>query len=301
MIDELKSFMAVVEEASLTRAAQKLCVTQSTISKRIQRLEEALGAQLFDRDSKPPRPTALAHRVQEHAAPLLLAFERLMHVTSEDGDPTGRLRFGLPQGIADIVLFDALTTMRDAFPDLHVTLRADWSPNLVRLLMASELDVAAVMTPRNAPPLEGHANRYVAALELVVVQSRERPLVPANATFAKITGQEWILNPEGCGYRAALENAVEAAGFSLNVRADTYGSEMQLQLIASGLGLGLVPKPVLEHSAWNQRLEVVNVTRFAPRLNIWLVAPQNLGNLKRAVDYLGDRLVASFESRQSPQ
>ncbi|SAK61169.1 LysR family transcriptional regulator [Caballeronia glebae] len=89
MIEELKSFVTVVEEASLTRAAQKLFVTQSAVSKRIQRLEDVLGAQLLDRNSKPPRATALAHRIHEHAVPLLAAFnpstitsvERLDHGT----------------------------------------------------------------------------------------------------------------------------------------------------------------------------------------------------------------------------
>jgi DNA-binding transcriptional LysR family regulator len=295
MIDELKSFVAVVEEASLTRAAQKLCVTQSAVSKRIQRLEEVLGAQLLDRNSKPPRATALAHRVHEHAVPLLAAFDRLMSVSREEGDPSGRLRFGLPQGIADIILFDALTTMRDTFPTLDVTLRSDWSPSLLRLLDRGELDVAAIMTPANTPMSEGYARRYVASLELAVVQSSERPLVSNRTTLAGIAGSEWILNPEGCGYRAALRHAVEAAGLVLNVRADTLGSEMQLQLIASGLGLGLVPKSVLAHSVWKRRLDVVKVARFAPTLDVWLLFPHHPGNLMRAIACLGDTMEASFK------
>ncbi|HWT39283.1 MAG TPA: LysR family transcriptional regulator [Paraburkholderia sp.] len=294
MIDELKSFVAVVDEASLTRAAQKLCVTQSAVSKRIQRLEEVLGAQLLDRNSKPPRATALAHRVHEHAVPLLAAFDRLMNVSREEGDPSGRLRFGLPQGIADIILFDALTAMRDTFPALDIALRSDWTPNLLRLLDRGELDVAAIMTPKGRS-LEGdYAHRHVASLEVVVVQSSERPLVSSRATLAAVAREEWILNPQGCGYRAALQHAVEAAGFPLKVRADTHGNEMQLQLIASGLGLGLVPKSILAQSVWNQRLEVVKVARFAPKLDVSLVFPHHPGNLKRAIACLGDTMEASF-------
>jgi DNA-binding transcriptional LysR family regulator len=294
MIDELKSFVTVVDEASLTRAAQKLCVTQSAISKRIQRLEEVLGAQLLDRNSKPPRATALAHRVHEHAVPLLAAFDRLMDVAREEGDPSGRLRFGLPQGIADIILFDALTAMRDTFPALDITLRSDWTPDLLRLLDRGELDVAAIMTPKGRPLTEDYAYRHVASLEVVVVQSSERPLVSGRATVAAVAEKEWILNPQGCGYRAALQHAVEAAGFPLKVRADTHGNEMQLQLIASGLGLGLVPRSVLAQSVWNQRLEVVKVARFAPKLDVSLVFPAHPGNLKRAIACLGDTMAASF-------
>ncbi|SPB18588.1 LysR family transcriptional regulator [Caballeronia novacaledonica] len=296
MIDELKSFVAVVEETSLTRAAQKLCVTQSAISKRMQRLEDVLGAPLLDRNSKPPRATALAHRIHEHAVPLLASFDRLMNVAREDGDPSGRLRFGLPQGIADIVLFDALTALKDAFPALEVTLKSDWSPCLLRLLDAGGLDAAAILSPKGRQPAEAYAGQHVATMELVVVQSKRRPLVSNRATLPAIADGGWILNPEGCGYRAALQHAIQAAGYALRVKADTHGSEMQLQLIASGLGLGLVPRSVLAHSVWQRRLEVVKVARFAPQLDVWLLHAPHLGNLSRAIAHLGDTMKSSFRS-----
>ncbi|SOE87572.1 DNA-binding transcriptional regulator, LysR family [Burkholderia sp. YR290] len=296
MIDELRSFVAVVEAESLTGAARKLCVTQSAVSKRIQRLEQVLEARLLDRNSKPPRITALAHRIHERAVPLLASFDRLMHIAREEGDPSGALRFGLPHGIADIILFDALTAMKDTFPALDVTLRTDWTPGLLQLLNGGNLDAAALMTPKGRPP-EGYLHRFLTAVEVVVVQSSERPLVSRHAPLSAIAGSEWILNPEGCGYRAALKAAIEAEGGSLLVKADTYGSEIQLQLIASGMGLGLVPKSALQYNAWNRRLEVVDVPRFSPKLDVWLVFPNQMGNLKRAVELLGDTMENSFRPR----
>ncbi|MDC6134738.1 LysR family transcriptional regulator, partial [Burkholderia gladioli] len=90
MIDELKSFVTVVDAASLTRAADVLCVSQSTISKRIQRLEELMGGVLFDRNAKPPLPTALAKRVYEQAVPVLRALEQLQDIAvGIDAQPDG--------------------------------------------------------------------------------------------------------------------------------------------------------------------------------------------------------------------
>ncbi|SAK47260.1 LysR family transcriptional regulator [Caballeronia fortuita] len=219
-----------------------------------------------------------------------------MDVTREDGDPSGKLRFGLPQGIADIVLFDALTALNDSFPALDVALKSDWTPVLLRLLDAGELDVAAILSPKGRQPADIYARRHVSTLDLVVVQSRKRPVVSSRATLPAIADAGWILNPEGCGYRAALQHAIEAAGYALHVKADTHGSEMQLQLIASGLGLGLVPRSVLTHSVWNRRLEIVKVTRFAPQLDVWLLHSPHLGNLSRAVSHLGETMQASFRS-----
>jgi DNA-binding transcriptional LysR family regulator len=104
MIDDLRSFVTVIEEASLTRAAAKLCVTQSAVSRRIQRLEELLGAELFDRNSKPPRVTALAARIYEQAVPVLRNLDRLLELPQEGATPSGTLRVGLPQTVAELVL-----------------------------------------------------------------------------------------------------------------------------------------------------------------------------------------------------
>jgi DNA-binding transcriptional LysR family regulator len=294
MIDELRSLVTVMDEVSLTRAAEKLCVTQSAVSKRVQRLESVLGAELLDRNSKPPRATALAHRIHEHAVPLLAAFDRLMNVAKEEGEPSGRLRFGLPQAVADVILMDALMGMKSAFPQLDVSLQSDWSPNLIRLLKAGQLDVAAIMRPKGKAPSDEFAHRYIATLDVVVVQSGKRPVVPPRAKLAEVAAQEWILNPEGCGYRAAIQHTLGAAGHALKVRAETHGSEMQLQLIAAGLGLGLIPATLLAQSDWKRRLDIVKVERFAPKLDVWLMFPQQLGNLQRAVNLLGDTVAESF-------
>ena len=128
MIDDLKTFVTVIDEASLTRAADVLCVSQSAISKRIQRLEELLGAELFDRVSKPPRPTALASRVYEQVMPLLGAWEHLLVIAQEDAEPSGIFRFGLPQAVAEIALVDAVTKLKRLFPALEIRLHTEWTP-----------------------------------------------------------------------------------------------------------------------------------------------------------------------------
>lgn len=128
MIDDLKTFVTVIDEASLTRAADILCVSQSAISKRIQRLEQLLGAELFDRDSKPPRPTALANRVYEQAVTLLGAWSHLLDVAHEGAAPSGTFRFGLPHAVADATLFDAVLKMNELFPALEIRLHTEWSP-----------------------------------------------------------------------------------------------------------------------------------------------------------------------------
>ena len=104
MIENLQALVAVVEARSLTKATARLYVTQSAVSRRLQQLEETLGADLFDRAQRPPAPTAMGLRVYEQALPILQSVEDLLAMTKEKADPAGILRLGMAQGIGDFAL-----------------------------------------------------------------------------------------------------------------------------------------------------------------------------------------------------
>ena len=95
MLDNLKAFAAVIDHKSLTKAASRLYLTQSAISRRIQQLEEALGGTLLDRTQRPPSFTALGQRVYEQSLPILRAVDDLMMLARQGAPPTGTLRFGI--------------------------------------------------------------------------------------------------------------------------------------------------------------------------------------------------------------
>jgi DNA-binding transcriptional LysR family regulator len=71
---------------------------------------------------------------------------------------------------------------------------------------------------------------------------------------------------------------------------------MQLKLIAAGLGLGLVPRSVLGRSNSYAELSVVDVKDFSLSLDIWLIHPVQLGNLKSAASVFGDAVAEGFAS-----
>src|ERR1700720_1469960 len=126
MIDNLKAFAAVIDCKSLTKAASRLFLTQSAISRRIQQLEEALGGTLLDRTQRPPSCTALGQRVYEQSLPILRAVDDLMTLTRQDAAPTGTLRFGMSQAIGDVIMADAVEQLSGEFPTLDVRMRAGW-------------------------------------------------------------------------------------------------------------------------------------------------------------------------------
>ncbi len=300
MLDDLKAFVAVVDHNSLTRAAAVLSLTQSAVSRRIQHLEERLGAELFDRASKPPKATALAHRIYEQAVPLLRSAGHLLEIAREDAAPSGIFRLGFTQIIADVVLVDTVTRMKAAFPALDIQLRTAWSLELQQHIELGTLDAATLMLPSGTTLPEDISGMRTATLDIVVVQSKHQPLVDRRTAIQALANRDWILNPMGCGYRAALERAMEDQSRNLRLVVDTYDTEKQLRLVAAGLGLGLVPRAVLRHSTYYNDLSIVDVADFSLSLDIWLAHPRQLGNLKRAAEVLGHAMAEEFSRFAKP-
>lgn len=301
MLEELKAFTAVVERTSLTRAADALALTQSAVSRRVQQLEVQLGATLLDRSSRPPTTTAVGRRVYLQATALLRDLDRLMNIPRDDGEPCGTLRLGLPQVVADVALFDIAVGLKAAFPSLDLRCRTRWSTDLLREVASGELDAVAILAPTGGAQPTGARASLVGTLDVLVVQSRRAPIAKGPVTMADLAEQQWILNPLGCGYRAALQRAIEGQGKHLRLGIDMHGTETQLRLVAAGLGLGLAPTRLLASSPSLEELCPVEVTDFALKLDMWLLRAPEIGNLVRAVDALGKVLEERFEIRTRSQ
>jgi DNA-binding transcriptional LysR family regulator len=294
MIDNLRAFAAVIDSKSLTKAASRLFLTQSAVSRRIQQLEEELGGMLLDRTQRPPSPTALGQRVYEQSLPILRAVDDLMKLTRQDAAPSGILRFGMSQAIGDVILADTVEQLSREFSTLDFRVRAGWGADLADQVAAGELDAAIVMLPVGAPPVAPLIGRSIASVDVAIVQSRRHPLVHQPVRVVDLAKHDWILNPIGCGYRAGLESAMGEKDHGLRIAVDTYGTEIQLRMIASGLGLGLAPRSVLRASASRDEIVIVNAAGFAMQLDIWLIHLKEFGNLKRTIERLMAMVAEGF-------
>jgi DNA-binding transcriptional LysR family regulator len=294
MIEDIKAFLAVYDDPSLTRAADRLCLTQSAVSRRIQRLEEQLGGVLFDRSVKPLRPTTLARRIHVHARNLLSSADEFMQLAAADSEPDGTLRLGITQCVSDVALPDILSRIKTTFPALDVQLQSDWSGNLLHRTSSGQLDIAIALMRHGTTftaPLEG---RCVMSLEAVVVQSRSAPRADSRTSIAALADQDWILNSGGCGYRAALERAMANQGVGMRVFVDSQDIEGQLKLVASGLGLGLVPREFLNLSGSRDQLSIIDVFDFVLTIDVCLVYGKALGNLGKTLGTLAATLEEKF-------
>jgi DNA-binding transcriptional LysR family regulator len=168
-----------------------------------------------------------------------------------------------------------------------------WGSQLIGKIENGELDAAAALFPAGKIFPDNIVGESIGKMELVVVCDKAS-LSKKSLGLADCYDRGWVLNPDGCGFRAGLQRTLADQGLSLRVNLETFGTELQLGLVADGMGLGLVPRPLLERSVHRDLLAVLPLKDFKPVMDLWLIYPRFLGNLQAPVSSFGQLVAESL-------
>lgn len=284
-LDDMQAFVAAVETGSVGRAALRLNLTQPAVSRRIQRLEEALDIVLLDRDSKPARPTPAGEAAYRRCVAVLRATAALER-DARGGIAAGPLRVGVTLALSESVFAPAVEAVRKRCPQVALRLTAERSAALRKQLHEGLLD-AAIVVSRLDRPLADPSAIALGTERVLVVAAEDSGLAP-RVKVRDLAGAAWVINPEGCGFRAQLEHALAESGLGLNVIVESWGVAMQLALVSAGVGLGLIPERLLNDSPYRGSVRALAVQDLAPALAIWLVKAGELGPLEDAVEVVAE-------------
>ncbi|MEB6368816.1 LysR family transcriptional regulator [Klebsiella michiganensis] len=288
-IDDIDALLATVQFSSLNQAAEYLGITQSAISRRLQRLEQTLNVTLLERQTRPLTLTAAGHRVYEQCLSIKRETKKLYGLLDPEAEPHGILRLGVPQSVAEIALQPALSALRQQFPALRPQVTCGWSGLLQKRLESVELDGVLAMGPEQQRFAEGYGGRLLCPLDIVVIAAKSWRLHAGALRDCAEKG--WVLNPDGCGLRAGLIRELQSQGLRLALNVETAGAQLQISLVAQGLGLGLVPRAALAASPWRDEVTVLTLADFQPEVHLWLVHAQNLANLSQPLTFFAGKVV----------
>lgn len=149
----LDTFLDLVETRSFHRTADRLGVTQSTVSGRLRALEAAVGVRLFDRGRAGAALTTAGLRFEAHARALRRAWAEGRRAARGAGEAALRLQIGMQHDLAASRLGDWLAAFRRALPDAAFYIELDYSEQMCVDLVAGSLDFAVLFTPRPHPDL----------------------------------------------------------------------------------------------------------------------------------------------------
>ncbi|MGF6768389.1 DNA-binding transcriptional LysR family regulator [Paraburkholderia sp. GAS199] len=293
-LEDIHAFVAVVRHASVTGAAEMLLTRQPAITRRVQSLEKDLGVLLLDRNTKPSRPTPIGRRVFDLCMNVMRDVELIEDLLRADAPPSGRLRVGVAEILAELALFDALPVLREAFPQMELEVASGWSTEVIGQLREGTVDAAIAVLPESTRFDHGLSAESIGVLPMVVVAKKGS--LPAHGRLSELQGHEWILSPEGCGFRDSLQRAFSDLGLPLAVRIATFGTEQKLGLVARGVGLGFVPENMLKASAFAPALQRIDLADFKPLPHVWRVHYENLGRAAPCVQRFGEAIVAGLST-----
>lgn len=259
MLREIRTFVTVAETGSIKAASRRLRLTQPAVTRQIQRLESALGAAVLDREVRPPVLAPAGRALLERCRQILRSVDDLRALAYLGAEPAGRFRLGIGPTFCDSTAVAPLIHLRRTYPKLDLQVTSDWSAVMFDEVRAHRLDAAIGVWPSGSGSPAGLNARIFGEDRLVVVAAKGEALA-ARMPVAKLGGRSWILNPDGCGYRAALRTALIKAGEALKVAMETPRLELQLELVSHGLGIGLVPEGALRRSARHDHVQIIRLT-----------------------------------------
>lgn len=241
-LNQLRNFVAVAREGSITRAAATLFLAQPTLSIRIRKLEQQLGTPLFERLARRVVLTAAGEAFLEHAERALAEVERgRQRVEEVAHGRRGRVAVGVLPSVGARVLPAVLAAFRAEHPAITVHLvEHDVSREFEELVQAGELDLAITRMPVT---LTGLGSRtLVREPILLLVPPNHRLRGRPSVRLADLADDDFVCMRSGYGLRELADQLCAAAGFTPRVVMETGQLAIVHGMIDSGLGVALLPR-----------------------------------------------------------
>ncbi|MFJ4373818.1 LysR family transcriptional regulator [Pseudomonas japonica] len=244
-LKQIEYALAVAETGSFTRAAERCHVVQSALSHQVARLEEQLGAALFERSSRWVRLTAAGEAFVPSARTALEAARRIAdEVAAACGEVRGSLSIGEISSLTALDLVDLLAGFHHQYPRVDIRWLMGKSEVMIGDVRERRLDVAFIgVWPGES--LEGVEWRLLAKEELVAVLPLEHPLViHKRLALADLEDQPLVDFQAGTGARRQTDEAFAAAGLRHRVQFEVGTTGLIEKFVQRGLALGLVAERI---------------------------------------------------------
>ncbi|WP_198782331.1 MULTISPECIES: LysR family transcriptional regulator [Shewanella] len=242
-IKTLQCFLTLVETENFTRAAQKCFITQPTLSKIIQRLEESLGETLLIRNNQKVELTQAGQIFEHSAREILGQWHRLQEDMSNlSGLKTGRLRLGVCPMMSSLII-GLLTSFRKRYPGIELQMYEYGGFGCEQALLNNSLDIAFTALPTTHE------------VELVNQPLTKYPLlacVPEGHPLADKPQIKWqdfepypfILYNEDFSLAKLINRLSRKAGVQLNIAFRSGQWDFLAAMVEADMGVAILPEPI---------------------------------------------------------
>jgi len=228
-IDLLKTFIAIAEHGSFTRAAEEVHKTQSAVSMQMKRLEDVIARPLFVRDGRQNRLTGDGDRLLEYAQRLVRLNDETV-ASFQAPEMAGLVRFGTPDDYADRFLPEILARFSRTHPMVQVDVDCMPSRALAEKTRAGEIDLSLLTCETDLPGIRN---------------VRTEPLVWVSSTCYCVHDIDPLpvaLSTLGCAWRQLALDALDRAGRRYRIAYASSNSNAVNAAVLAGLAVGAIPE-----------------------------------------------------------
>ena len=250
-IQGLQYVLAIAKYGSFSEAAYEVSLSQSSISKHLQKIEQELGdVRLFDRSTRNVKLTAAGQEFLVHAARIVADFDELHAAMRRQKNVlTGSVRVGTIPVVGSLGLASCIAGFNRKYPEIQVAIQEGKTLELLERLYSAEIDAAFVIMPDDAAvrSLELHP---VVEDELVLVVDVLHPLAHKKTVKLKEAEGERFILPDANSsmYKMSME-ACRKAGFTPDIAYQCGQVELILGLVAERTGVTIMARKVADSSA----------------------------------------------------
>lgn len=258
-IQELEAFWWIAQTGSFNRAAEKLYLTQPSVTARIQALEKELGQQLFERKPRGVRLTDAGRVLLPHVERVLQDLRKARQAIHDLHAATGgTLSVGSALTTSTYTLPDILREFKSAHPQVEVNVRTGRSHQVQLLVLDDSVQLGLVHSP-----VANHADIIPLPLyeePIVLVVHPRHPLADqSQVTQEQLAAEPFITSDRASGYWSLVEQFWAAAGLAPRVIMELDSIEATKRMVMCGLGLTMLPRGTVEQELKSRQLIAVPV------------------------------------------
>lgn len=245
-IRQLQSFLAVMEEGAVGRAAERLCLTPAAVSMQLHNLAKELGAELFVRSGRKLTPTAAAHHLEARARAVLEGIRTIEHEFANSAEKDRR-PFHFAAGATTLIhrLGKPLRLLRQRFPNNEIRVTVAATEEMVAGLHSRRFDLCLISLPydetglRILPLFEEEllglrpSARRIRSSSVITLQPSDLERVP------------FLLYAKRSNMRTIIDRFFEQIGITPRVVVEADDTEAIKRLVESGFGYSILPQYAL--------------------------------------------------------
>ena len=275
MIDELKTFIAVVDFKNFTRAGESINLSQPSVSTHIKNLESYFNTQLINRSIKQKNIviTESGYLLYKKAKEILHMIDSTKtELRSLDGHVKGHLRIGASLTIGEYLLPKFLAKFSSKYPDIEFELIIENTHNICSKIKNFTLDIGLI---EGTTPSSDFNQNYFLEDKMVIACSKNSDILNGTFSIDKLQNKNWIVREEGSGTRDYINMFLTTNKIvpnNLMVLGSNYAIK---EAVKNNLGITIISSYVTAPAVENNELETIELEKSYTRPFSYIL-PKNI-------------------------